>query len=160
MRRRQSHWPVLTYYHPCFDFSKSIRANAHNLINIHVPSSLVRFIYVISGRIRSCFVILSVLFLVFPPFFIETLNDKQYLKHPTSPKFSQHDKYAFICHGSGCLPGSSGCLCCPVRFVARGSGQSVLIGQRECTDHELTLPHLSLISPPLICLYFSVPHCE
>ncbi len=39
MRKRQSHWPAFTYYHPCFDFSKSIRANADNLINIHEPSS-------------------------------------------------------------------------------------------------------------------------
>ncbi len=39
MHKRQSHWPALTYYHPCFDFSESIRANADNLINIHEPSS-------------------------------------------------------------------------------------------------------------------------
>ncbi len=59
------------------------------------------------------------------------------------------------CHGSGCLPSSSGCLCCPVRFGSSWSGQSVLIGQRECTDHELTLPHLSLISPlPYMSLLF------
>ncbi len=80
MRKRQSHWPALTYYHPCFDFSESIRANADNLINIHEPSSsliLSAFYIVISGIIRSSFVILS----FFPPFFIETLNDKQYLKH-------------------------------------------------------------------------------
>ncbi len=80
MRKRQSHWPALTYYHPCFDFSESIRANADNMINIHEPSSsliLNAFYIVISGIIRSSFVILS----IFPPFFIETLNDKQYLKH-------------------------------------------------------------------------------
>ncbi len=80
MRKRQSHWPALTYYHPCFDFSESIRANADNVINIHEPSSsliLSAFYIVISGIIRSSFVILS----IFPPFFIETLNDKQYLKH-------------------------------------------------------------------------------
>ncbi len=79
MRKRQSHWPALTYYHPCFDFSKSIRANADNLINIHEPSSsfiLSAFYIVISGIIRSSFVILS----IFPPFFIETQYDKQYLK--------------------------------------------------------------------------------
>ncbi len=68
MRKRQSHWPAFTYYHPCFDFSKSIRANADNLINIHEPSSsliLSAFYIVISSRIRSSFVILSVLFVVF-----------------------------------------------------------------------------------------------
>ncbi len=80
MRKRQSHWPALTYYHPCFDFSESIRVNADNLINIHEPSSsliLSAFYIVISGIIRSSFVILS----ISPPFFIETLNDKQYVKH-------------------------------------------------------------------------------
>ncbi len=68
MCKRQSHWPALTYYHPCFDFSESIRANADNLINIHEPSSsliLSAFYIVISGIIRSNFVILS----IFPPFF-------------------------------------------------------------------------------------------
>ncbi len=68
MRKRQSHWPAFTYFHPCFDFSKSIRANADNLINIHEPSSsliLSAFYIVISSRIRSSFVILSVLFVVF-----------------------------------------------------------------------------------------------
>ncbi len=29
---------------PVFDFSESVRANADDLINIHEPSSLVRFI--------------------------------------------------------------------------------------------------------------------
>ncbi len=80
MRKQQSHWPALTYYHPCFDFSESIRANADNLINIHEPSSsfiLSAFYIVISGIIRSSFVILSFP----PPFFIETQYDKQYLKH-------------------------------------------------------------------------------
>ncbi len=68
MRKRQSHWPALTYYHPCFDFSESIRANADNVINIHEPSSsiiLSAFYIVISSRIRSSFVILSLLFVVF-----------------------------------------------------------------------------------------------
>ncbi len=68
MRKRQSHWPALTYYHPCFDFSESVRANADNLINIHEPSSsiiLSAFYIVISSRIGSSFVILSVLFVVF-----------------------------------------------------------------------------------------------
>ncbi len=41
MRKRQSHWPALTYYHPCFDFSESVRENAGNLINIHEPSSSI-----------------------------------------------------------------------------------------------------------------------
>ncbi len=36
---------------------------------------------VINSRIRGSFVILSVLFVGFPPFLIETQNDKQYLKH-------------------------------------------------------------------------------
>ncbi len=77
MRKRQSHWPALTYYHPCFDFSKSIRVNADNLINIHEPSSsiILRALYiVISSRIRSSFVILSVLFVVF--FFLFYRNTK------------------------------------------------------------------------------------
>ncbi len=81
MCKRQSHWPALTYYRPCFDFSESIRANADNLINIHEPSSsliLSAFYIVISGIIRSSFVILSI---SPPPFFIETQYDKQYLKH-------------------------------------------------------------------------------
>ncbi len=69
MCKRQSHWPALTYYHPCFDFSESIRANADNLINIHEPSSSLIlsafYIVIISGIIRSSFVILS----IFPPFF-------------------------------------------------------------------------------------------
>ncbi len=79
MRKQQSHWPALTYYHSCFDFSESIRANADYVINIHESiSSLIlsEFYIVISGIIRSSF-ILS----IFSPFFIETLNDKQYLKH-------------------------------------------------------------------------------
>ncbi len=81
MCKRQSHWLALTYYHPCFDFSKSIRANADNVINIYEPSSsliLSAFYIVISSRIRSSFVILSI-HPPPPPFFIETLNDKQYL---------------------------------------------------------------------------------
>ncbi len=84
MRKRQSHWPVLTYHRPCFDFSESVRANADNLINIHKPSSSIiisAFSMVINSRIHISFVILSVLFVGFSPFFIETLNDKQYLKH-------------------------------------------------------------------------------
>ncbi len=84
MRKRQSHWPVLTYHRPCFDFSESVRANADNLINIHEPSSsiiLSTFYMVINSRIHGSFVALSVLFVGFSPFFIETLNDKQYLKH-------------------------------------------------------------------------------
>ncbi len=50
------------------------------MFNIHEPSSsliLSAFYIVISGIIRSSFVILS----IFPPFFIETQYDKQYLKH-------------------------------------------------------------------------------
>ncbi len=84
MHKQQSHWPALTYHHPCFDFSESVRANADNLLNMHEPSSSIilrAFYVVINSRIRGSFVILSVLFVVFSPFFIETLNDKQYLKH-------------------------------------------------------------------------------
>ncbi len=67
MRKRQSHWLAFTYYHPYFDFSKSIRANADNLINIHEPSSsiILSAFYIISSRIRGSFVILSVLFVDF-----------------------------------------------------------------------------------------------
>ncbi len=82
MRKRQSHCPVLTYYHPCFDFSKSIRANADYVINIHEPSSsiiLSAIYFVISSRIRGSFVISIIC--SFPPTFLETLKDKQYLKH-------------------------------------------------------------------------------
>ncbi len=86
MCKRQSHWPVLTYHRPCFDFSESVRANADDLINIHEPSSsiiLSVFYMVINSRNCGSFVILSVLFVgFFLPFFIETLNDKQHLKHP------------------------------------------------------------------------------
>ncbi len=66
MRKRQSHWPMLSYHHPCFDFSESVQANADNLINIHEPSSSIihsAFYMVINSRIRGSFVILSVLFL-------------------------------------------------------------------------------------------------
>ncbi len=84
MRKRHSQWLALTYYHPCFDFSESIRANAGYLINIPESSSsliLSAFYLIISSRIRGSFDILSVLFVGFFPFFIETLNDKQYFKH-------------------------------------------------------------------------------
>ncbi len=84
MRKRQFHWPVLTYHRSCFDQFESVRANADDLINIHEPSSSVMlsvFYMVINSRIRGSFVYLSVLFVGFFPFFIETLNDKQYLKH-------------------------------------------------------------------------------
>ncbi len=65
----QSHWPMLTYRRPCFDFSESVRANADNLINIHEPSSwiiLSAFYMVINSRIRG---MLSVLFVGFPLLF-------------------------------------------------------------------------------------------
>ncbi len=71
MRKRQSHWPALTYHRPCFDFSESVRANPDDLINIHEPSSsiiLSVFYMVINSRIRGSFVILSVLFVGFPLF--------------------------------------------------------------------------------------------
>ncbi len=64
MRKRQSHWPALTYYCPCFDFSKSIRANADYVINIHEPSSsiILSAIYlVISSKIRGSLVIISII---------------------------------------------------------------------------------------------------
>ncbi len=67
MRKQQSHWPALTYYHPCFDFSESIRANADYVINIHESiSSLIlsEFYIVISGIIRSS----SLSYQFFPPF--------------------------------------------------------------------------------------------
>ncbi len=41
MHKRQSHWPALTYYRPCFDFGESIRAKVDYIINIHEPSSLI-----------------------------------------------------------------------------------------------------------------------
>ncbi len=72
MRKRQSHWPVLTCHRPCFDFSESVRANADDLINIHEPSSsiiLSAFYMVINSRIRGSFVTLSVLFVGFFNFF-------------------------------------------------------------------------------------------
>ncbi len=71
MRKRQSHWPVLTYHRPCLDFSESVRANADDLINIHEPISsiiLSAFYMVINSRIRGSFVILSALFVGFSPF--------------------------------------------------------------------------------------------
>ncbi len=69
MRKRQSHWLVLTYHLPCFDFSESVRANADDLINIHEPSSsiiLIAFYMVINIRICG---MLSVLFVGFFPLF-------------------------------------------------------------------------------------------
>ncbi len=69
MRKRQSHWLVLTYYRSYFDFSESVRANAHNLINIHESSSsliLGAFYTVLISRIRII-IILSVLLLGFFP---------------------------------------------------------------------------------------------
>ncbi len=71
MSKRQSHWPALTYYRPCFDFSESVRANADDLINIHKHSSsiiLSACYMVINSRTHSSFVILSVLFVGFFPF--------------------------------------------------------------------------------------------
>ncbi len=84
-RKRQTHWPVLTYHRPCFDFSESVRVNADDLINIHEPSSsiiLSAFYMVINSIIRASFVILSVFVGFFSPFFIETLNDKQLAPPP------------------------------------------------------------------------------
>ncbi len=68
MRKRQSHWLALTYYHPCFDFSKSIRANAHNVINIHEPrSSLILCAFILLLVVEFVVVLLSYQFP--PPFF-------------------------------------------------------------------------------------------
>ncbi len=74
MRKRQSHWPALTYHRPCLDFSESVRVNADDLINIHEPSSsiiLMRFIWLlVVERISSgSFLILSALFVGFFPLF-------------------------------------------------------------------------------------------
>ncbi len=69
MCKRQSHWPLLTYHRPCFDFSESVRVNADDLINIHEPSSsiiLSAFYMVINSRICG---MLSVLFVGFFPLF-------------------------------------------------------------------------------------------
>ncbi len=71
MRKRQSHWPALTYYCPCFDFSKSIRANADYVINIHEPSSsiILSAIYLVTVVKFVVVWLLSVLFVVFFFFF-------------------------------------------------------------------------------------------
>ncbi len=57
MRKQQSHWPVLTYHRPCFDFRESVRANADDLINIHESSNLINlsaFYMVISISMYRC----------------------------------------------------------------------------------------------------------
>ncbi len=74
MRKRQSHWLVLTYYRPCFDFSESVRVNAHKLINIHESSSsliLSAFYTVLISRIRIIIIviIISIIVIFFPFFF-------------------------------------------------------------------------------------------
>ncbi len=63
MRKRQSHWLALAYYRLCFDFSKSIRVNADNVINIHESSSslILSAFYIVLNRIHSMIIILSVL---------------------------------------------------------------------------------------------------
>ncbi len=65
------------------DECESVRANADDLINIHEPGSsiILSAFYMVINRICGSFFILSVLFVGFFPFFIEKLNDKQYLKH-------------------------------------------------------------------------------
>ncbi len=89
MRKRQSHWLVLTYYRPCFDFSESVRVNAHNVINIHESSSslILSAFYIVLSRIHSM-IILSVLLIVYFPFFTETLIDQK--STTTSPKTNMH----------------------------------------------------------------------
>ncbi len=62
MRKRQSHWPALTYHRLCFDFSESVRANADDLINIHEHSSsiILSAFYMVINRICGSFVILMI----------------------------------------------------------------------------------------------------
>ncbi len=75
MRKRQSHWLALAYYSPCFDFSESVRANAHNVINIHESSSslILSVFYIVLSRIHSMIIILSVVFdSLFPIFYRNT----------------------------------------------------------------------------------------
>ncbi len=69
MCKRQSHWPALTYYHPCLDFSESDRANADDLIDIHEPSSSI--ILSVLLVVEFVVVMLSVLFIVFYLFFFK-----------------------------------------------------------------------------------------
>ncbi len=70
MRKQHSHWLALTYYSHCFDFSESVRANAHNAINIHESSSslILSAFYIVLSRIHSMIIILSVLLIVYFPF--------------------------------------------------------------------------------------------
>ncbi len=93
MSKRQSHWLALTYYQ--FDFSKSVRANADNVINIHECSSsliLSVFYIVISSRIHIIIIIiiLSVLLFVFffSFFYRNTEMANTILSTTTIPKFS------------------------------------------------------------------------
>ncbi len=71
MRKQQSHWLVLSSYRPCFDFSKSVRANADNVIHIHESSSLfvLSAFYVVLSIIHSMIINLSVLLIDFPAVF-------------------------------------------------------------------------------------------
>ncbi len=71
MRKQQSHWLVLSSYRPCFDFSKSVQANADNVINIHESSSLfvLSAFYVVLSIIHSMIINLSVLLIGFPAVF-------------------------------------------------------------------------------------------
>ncbi len=73
MCKRQSHWLVLAYYRPCFDLSKSVRAKADNVINIHESSSslILSAFYIVLSRIYSMIIILSVLLIVPPPHFFQ-----------------------------------------------------------------------------------------
>ncbi len=94
MRKRQSHWLVFIYYRPCFDFSESVRVNAHNLINIHESSSsliLSAFYTVLNSRIRIIIIVLSVLLLVFPNYFNRnTETPKKNHQVLNSVKMSMH----------------------------------------------------------------------
>ncbi len=78
MRNRQSHWLVLTYIPPSFDFSKSVRANADKRINMHESSSslILSAFYIVLSRIHSMIIILCIIDSC-SPFFTETLNVKK-----------------------------------------------------------------------------------
>ncbi len=79
MHKQQSHWLVLSSYRPCFDFSKSVRANADNVINIHESSSLfvLSAFYVVLSIIHSMIINLSVLLIGFPAVFYRKWHDLQ-----------------------------------------------------------------------------------
>ncbi len=105
MRNLQSYrlaWPI---YRPCFDFSKSIRANADTWFNIHEPSWSCCFILLlVVDFILLLVVVLSIFSSFYCLVFLETLNDKQYLKHQhqcfiyrkTGIIFEKYSDYTFF----------------------------------------------------------------